>query len=163
MAPSQQKTEAKPEATKAATEPSGAVEAPKTEAPKGGPEALAAELAQLRAENERLKRDRAEMMGAMESGARKAAELTGAGTEVSAEASFVNAQGQTVPEKYRGAKQYRVGAACAYREGRHYSDGEIITLVDAVPSRTWTPHVAKKAAVQVAEPETEERPSDLQV
>lgn len=134
MAPSPQKFEAlKTEPVKSAQEPGG-------------------ELEQLRAENARLKSERDQLESAMAAGAKKALELKAA-EPVSTE----------LPEKYRGVKQYRVGPAGGYREGQHYVEGEIITLVDAVPSRTWTPHTARKAVAPPVEAESSERPSDMQV
>lgn len=110
------------------------------ETPKSS-DAVSAELEQLRKENERLKLERAQMEAAMSAAAKVAAEQKGT-APASAE----------LPEKYRGVKQYRVGAAGAYREGRHYTEGEIITLVDAVPSRTWTPYEKKAAPAAVEAP-----------
>ena len=101
-------------------------------------EPVNAELEQLRKENERLRSERAQMEAAMAAAAKKAAEIK------------ADERAVELPEKYRGVKQYRVGPAGAYRDGQLYIEGEIITLVDAVPSRTWTPHEPKKKAA--AEP-----------
>lgn len=109
--------------------------APKTE-PKAA-EPVSGELEQLRAENERLKKERREFEAAMRAAAEKAGQLPAAPG--------------TLPEKYRGTKQYRVGAAGAYRQGRLYSEGEIITIVDEVPSRTWTPYEKPTSAVAPVE------------
>lgn len=135
----QQKTE-KPETAK--TE----IAAPRPMHSAAPPDTLS-ELEQLRAENARLKTERRQLEAAM----RAAAEKVGEETQPVSGASFRNAAGLLVDEKYRGVKQYRVGAAGAYREGRHYSEGEIITLVDATPSRTWTPYEKPVAAPAVVE------------
>jgi hypothetical protein len=55
-----------------------------------------------------------------------------------------------LPEKYRGEKRYRVDGAGAYRQGRFYAAGDVITLVDEVPSRTWVPVVDVPAPVDGA-------------
>lgn len=142
-----------------APQPQKQNEAPKTEilapkveakAPEKAVEAVNPELEQLRAENARLKLERRQLEAAMR--AAEDAVLEDSRSEQSEGRSFRNAAGQLVDEKYRGVKQYRVGAAGAYREGRHYTEGEIITLVDAVPSRTWTPYEKKAAPAAVEAP-----------
>lgn len=99
-------------------------------------EPVNAELEQLRKENEKLK------------------------VELAAKAAPATVvPGAPLPEQYRGTKQYRVGAAGAYRDGRHYSEGEIITVVDDVPSRTWTPYVKPERA---SAPVVEQSPAPSQ-
>lgn len=137
-----------------APQPQKQNEAPKTEilAPKAAEKAaepVNAELEQLREENARLKLERRQLEAAMKAAEKAVSE--DAQIE-KMEKPFRNAAGQLVDEKYRGVKQYRVGAAGAYREGRHYTEGEIITLVDATPSRTWTPYEKKAAPAAVEAP-----------
>lgn len=126
-------------------------EVPKSEPTKTGEKTGETELEQLRAAKERADRRAAELETELEQLRAKARLAANAAfedslAEQSEGRSFRNAAGQLVDEKYRGVKQYRVGPAGAYRDGQLYIEGEIITLVDAVPSRTWTPHEPKKKA-----------------
>jgi len=65
-----------------------------------------------------------------------------------------------LPEKYRGTKCYRVGDGGAYRGGRLYQKGEVITVINEVPSRTWEPVVDAPAPQAPAET-AETRASEL--
>lgn len=65
-----------------------------------------------------------------------------------------------LPEKYRGTKRYRVGDGGAYRGGRLYQKGEVIIVIDEVPSRTWEPVVDAPAPQAPAET-AETRASEL--
>ena len=55
-----------------------------------------------------------------------------------------------LPEQYRGTKRYRVGAAGGFVGGQAYRAGDVVTLVDAIPSRTWTPLDSGKAPAAAA-------------
>lgn len=81
-----------------------------------------AQLEQLKAENARLKAELVE--------AHKPVIVANAPATTPARADL--------PEKYRGVKRYRVGDAGGYLAGQVYRKGDVVTLVDAVPSRTWT-------------------------
>lgn len=73
-------------------------------------------------------------------------------------ATFVNAHGQVVPEKYRGAVKYRIGQA-HYRQGVYFEAGSVITVIDEIPSRTWTRVDApSQAAVELAQAMKPEAP-----
>lgn len=66
-----------------------------------------------------------------------------------------------LPEKYRGTKRYRVGDGGAYRGGRLHQKGDIITVVDEVPSRTWEPVIDAPEGTPQAPAETGTRASEL--
>jgi hypothetical protein len=55
------------------------------------------------------------------------------------EAHMANEKNQPkqLPPEYRGTKTYRLGAR-HYRKGVLYEAGELITVTDEIPSKTWT-------------------------
>lgn len=55
----------------------------------------------------------------------------------------------TIPEQYRGTKSYRLTQA-HYRLGRYFNPGELITVTDEVPGKSWVP-VEAKATVEYVE------------
>lgn len=60
----------------------------------------------------------------------------------------------------KGTKTYRLTEP-HYRLGRVYQAGELITVTDEVPGRTWVPLEAEKAAAATAPaPQPAKRPSD---
>ena len=75
-----------------------------------------------------------------------------------------DAQGQLIDEKYKGTKSYRVRQP-HYRLGRTYQPGEIITVTDEKPSKTWVPVEVQPvtAIVDAPEPAAPSRPADQQV
>ena len=72
-----------------------------------------------------------------------------------------------IDPKYKGEKTYRLTQP-HYRLGRLYQPGELITVVDEVPGRSWLPYDAKAEAAAKAEarlaasraPAPDSRPSD---
>lgn len=66
-----------------------------------------------------------------------------------------------LPEKYRGTKRYRVGDGGAFHGGRLHQKGDIITVVDEVPSRTWEPVIDAPEGTPQAPAETGTRASEL--
>lgn len=57
--------------------------------------------------------------------------------ELAAKAPAVVMPGE-LPAKYRGTKSYVCGQK-HYRKGRMYEIGEVVTVTDEIPSRTWAP------------------------
>jgi hypothetical protein len=69
------------------------------------------------------------------------------------------------PPQYRGTKTYRLRQP-HYRRGTYYEAGELITVTDEVPSRTWDLVVPKGSASSSAVPKAaapKGRASDEQV
>jgi len=101
-----------------------------------------AELEQLRAENERMKKERA----AFEAVARATIEKIDAAPTVDPKATpagfFRNAKGQLVDEKYRGPKQYEAGEHL-FVDGAFKRPGDRFSVVDTQPGRAWVPLVPK--------------------
>ena len=85
---------------------------------------------------------------------KKLAALVGVAAVHESEPHFTNAKGQRVPERFKGKKTYRLGAP-HYREGVYMPAGELITVTDETPSRTWS-EVNKDAAPT---PEATPKPS----
>lgn len=68
----------------------------------------------------------------------------------------------TLPEKYKGTKSYTVQAK-HYRQGRMFEPGEVITVTDEVPSRTWVPFEVPKVVAPTAPPPAPLRATDQAV
>lgn len=68
-----------------------------------------------------------------------------------------------LPEKYKGTKKYRLRVP-HYRRGVYLAAGDIITVTDEVPSKTWVP-VEERQVTQVVEvePVASGRAADQQV
>lgn len=120
--------------------------APTPEKPKMPTEA---EVASLRAENERLAAELAAAKKAATEASKAVMEDLKA--EKSAEPMFRNAKGQMVPEKCRGTKTYLVGASGHYRNGKLYAAGEKITVTDEKPGKQWV-LLEKSAQAPVSAP-----------
>lgn len=105
------------------------------------PPTVAEENADLRAENEALRR-RIEAM--------EASSYVGVGAGALVSSKKVDAKGDVPPgffrapngrvvsEEYRGTRKYRTTEKC-YLDGRLVQPGVVVTLVDATPSRTFEP------------------------
>lgn len=66
------------------------------------------------------------------------------------------------PDKVMGTKSYRLTQA-HYRQGTYYNPGDIITVTDEVPGKTWVPVEAKPVVQMVSKPEAGGRAADQQV
>lgn len=85
---------------------------------------------------------------------------TPAAEKPKSDAMFRNAKGQMVPEKYRGTKTYRLKNQPHYRSGTLYQVGELVTVTDEIPSRTWELVEAVTTVKHVAvQPQPEKVPS----
>ncbi len=113
--------------------------------------AASRELEQLRDENEKLRIERRMLRAATEAAMENA---VGSGRSKKA----------VVP----GTKRYRLRQP-HYRQGSYFSPGDIITVTDEVPGKTWVPLEAKVSTELVeamqgeGEPVGEKRASDLSV
>jgi len=108
--------------------------------------------AAVRAANEAREKAEAQLAAAQ----KKIAELQGA-----VAVSAPKAKGE-LPEQYRGTKKYRLRVP-HYRAGVYYAAGEVITVTDEKPSRTWVP-VEERQVTQVVDVEPSKgRAADQQV
>lgn len=82
---------------------------------------------------------------------------------VAANAARNASQPPPLDEKYKGTKKYRLRAP-HYRRGVYYAAGDVITVTDEKPSKTWVP-VEERQVTQVVEVEPQQsgRAADQQV
>lgn len=64
----------------------------------------------------------------------------------------------TIPEQYRGTKTYRLTQP-HYRQGRYFNPGELITVTDEVPGKSWV-LLEAKAVVEMVDT-SEKKPSGV--
>jgi hypothetical protein len=120
-------------------------------------EALKAEVARLREQNDAVKADlditKTELKAAnnkfqvIQDKVEEAA-LAAAKKELGPEGSAKPA----VPEKWRGVKYYRIGSSGGFHNNQVYRQGDVIRLENEGPSRTWTEITAAQFAAARANP-----------
>lgn len=98
--------------------------------------------AAIRAANEAREKAERELAAAQ----KKLAEM-----EASAGRVASRAVPRALPEQYKGTKKYRVRVP-HYRRGVYYAAGDIITVTDEVPSKTWVA-VEERQVTQIVETE----------
>lgn len=135
--------------------PTEKTEVAKTEiapVPTAAPTQAHSELEQLRAENERLKKDRREFEAAARAAVEKIDQAAPVDPKATPAGFFRNSKGQLVDEKYRGLKQYEAGEFL-FVDGAFKRPGDRFSVVDTQPGRAWVPLVPK------TEPELVRAPS----